>query len=417
MRYLSVFVLVFISFQASAADIDLKLSKLISTHYLGKLENSNPVSDDIYKLGKSLFSEKLLSGNTNYSCMSCHSPFAGTGDKLPFSVGEGGVAVKRNAPHLYNLGYPKDIKFMFWDGRVSYNPGTRSYRTPEKILNGSEFRDSDIVSKLNGALSAQTIFPILSHDEMRGQRGTNDLADAKTNKEVWEKVVLRLKGKQRYVQMFQKAFPGEKINIGHIGRSLGDFITREFNYNDTPYDRYLGGDTNALTVAQKRGLLLYGGKAKCTSCHNGKHLGGKDFTSAGVPEMSMDNHSMDFGLKETSGRARDQFKFLTKPLRNVALTAPYMHNGAFESLEDVIEHYNSQRSSMKNFKVPTSYLLYYSQNITVDQNVNRNDLRSAQIKEAKIKFGLGLTKSEREDLLEFIKFGLTDYRLQKNLKR
>lgn len=412
----------------AAPTYDDLIRKKFSKLGVKALEKSTPVNQDIYNLGKAIFNDTLVSGNKNISCRTCHNPEFGTSDALPFSIGEGGVgegdqrqqgtgvAVGRSAPHLYNLGYPKDLRFMFWDGRVSFAPGTNIYKTPEESFNGENPKASHITVQFNGALSAQTIFPLTSHEEMRGQRGTNELADASSNLEVWQRIVTRLKNKESYRTLFKKAFQNQEINIGHIGRAMGDFITREFNYNDTPFDRYVKGDLEALTERQKKGLHLFLVKGKCMSCHKGKHLGGRLFTSAGVPEISLENHPMDYGFGQTTGRKRDNFKFLSRPLRNIALSAPYMHNGALKDLRTVIEHYNKNSAMLKSYNVPSEYQTLYNGPIIKDEDEGRNSLRTALIKEPRISFGLLFTEDEKEALLEFLTYGLTDYKLHKYLK-
>lgn len=410
-----------------ADSLDDSLQEKIKLFNLSPLEKSKTVDSAIFLLGEKLFKDKTLSGNKNISCQTCHDPNFGTGDGLPFSIGEGGVgvgreriqasgvAVRRNAPHLYNLGYPDELRFMFWDGRVSYSPTYKSYRTPEKALNGANPVAKDITDKFNGALSAQTIFPIVNHDEMRGQKGTNEIANAKDNLEAWSRVVKRLMSDKKYVEQFKKAYGDERVNIGHVARALGDYIGSNFNYNDTPFDRYMNGDLQSLTKSQKRGALLFLGRGKCLTCHKTKHLGGTFINSAGTPEISLPSHPLDKGLYETTKRGRDSYKFLSKTLRNTALTAPYMHNGALKSLRDVIEHYNNVKQSLENYVVPSQWNDHYNNTISVDTDEVRNSRRMSIMMEATLKFGLHLSERDKEDLYQFLKYGLTDYRLHSML--
>lgn len=402
--------------------LDTYLLDRIKVHNLSVLPKAEKKDPRIVALGRTLFMSNILSGNQNISCMDCHHPQFGSGDGLPFSIGEGGVGVgpmraqnsaavtRRNAPHLFNLGYD-DVKFMFWDGRVSVNRSDMSYRTPEKALNGSNPQAPHITKALNGALSAQTIFPIADHDEMRGDIGTNEIANAPTNLEAWEKVVDRLKDNNQISKMITAAFKDQDFNIGHVGRALGDFISEEFNFNDTPFDRYMAGDLNALTESQKRGARVFFENGKCIDCHKGRHLGGTNFTSAAVPEIQVEGHPIDKGIYETTKRGRDRYKFVTRSLRNVAVTAPFMHNGSLQTLREVVIHYNRPSTNLAIYQIPENYVSRYEQVMTYDNDLKRNQRRVSVASEAAIKFGLGLSKQEVDDLVEFLEKGLTDYQL------
>ena len=122
------------------------------------------------ELGKKLFIETNLSGNRNVSCHTCHNPMMGTSDALPLSQTEDGKGVlRRNSQALFNLGQPGQL-FMFWDGRVHYNPVDHIFTTPEPALNGKNPQAAHITSVMTSSPSAQAIFPLLSHEEMRGKK-------------------------------------------------------------------------------------------------------------------------------------------------------------------------------------------------------------------------------------------------------
>ncbi len=417
--------------------LDTELLKLIKESDLRPLKAAKKKSRALITLGANLFSEREMSGPRDISCMDCHHPALGTGDELAFSIGTGGVGVgvrrvqnkagvtKRHAPHLLNLDF-SDIENMFWDGRVHYNNKTKVLTTPEASINGKKPRRHDVARLLNSSLAAQSIFPLTSHLEMRGHSG-NDLAEAKSNQEVWRRVVKRLVNKKvtkehSYVNLFKKAYPEiEKVkhfNIGHVGQALAGFMGEQFTAVDTPYDRYLDGDVTAMSRVEKKGLKVFLTRGQCIKCHTGRHLSDFDFKSVGTPQLGVvgtDSFS-DKGRFEVTGKKIDQFKFRTPALRNLSLTAPYMHNGAFVNIEEVVEHYSNVKTSLANYKIPDIYQEQYNSKMLVDDDKVRNKLRVNLISIDPIRRGLNLTEVEKSDLVAFLKTGLLDFRFQKKRK-
>jgi cytochrome c peroxidase len=410
--------------------VDQLLDRAIRENGLLPLKKIIPTASkrEVSRLGSMLFHEVELSGNRNINCASCHHPRFGTGDSVPFSIGEGGVGLgpqrlqknagvtRRHSPHLLNLGYP-DITEMFWDGRVSRNPSNGQLLTPEPALNGANPEKSDIAKALTSALAAQAIFPLVNALEMRGESG-NDIADTDGNLAAWSAIMKRLlegNSAQKYQTQFSKAYPKQKkFNIGHVGQALGVFIGNAFNIVDTPYDRYLLGDRSALKESEKRGLLVFTGRGKCIKCHNGAHLSNFEYKTVGVPQLTpiAFKEPFDEGRFEVTGQKRDLFKFKTPSLRNLMITAPYMHNGAFDSLEKVIDHYSDPAKSLSNFRLDSVDLSAYTSSFVVDQDKLRNKLRINLISIGEVRRGLALTAKEKADLLVFLKNGLLDYRFQ-----
>ncbi|MCR9205814.1 MAG: hypothetical protein NXH75_14610 [Halobacteriovoraceae bacterium] len=403
----------------------------IKNNGLAALERVTPAPREVSRLGAMLFHETQLSGNKNIACNSCHHPMFGTADAMPFSIGTGGTGMggrrrqntggltKRHSPHLMNLGYP-EIEHMFWDGRVHYNPKTKILTTPEPGLNGAQPKYKEIASVLTSSLAAQTIFPIVNDLEMRGGKG-NDIADAGNNYNSWKAVMNRLlktgPSTERYQEQFKKAFPKAKnYNIGHVGEALGKFLGTSFNVIDTPYDRYLKGDLSALKESEKRGLLVFTTRGKCVKCHNGKHLSNFEFKTVATPQLTPEGYPApyDQGRYEVTGVKSDLFKFRTPNLRNISLTAPFMHNGAFKTLDAVIEHYNDPEVSLNNYSLDQADLNAYSDNFVIDRDKLRNKLRVNLISIGEVRRGIKLTEQEKQDLLAFLETGLLDYRFQRN---
>ncbi|MCJ8275703.1 MAG: hypothetical protein HRT44_04435, partial [Bdellovibrionales bacterium] len=266
---------------------------------LRSLEELPEKNRDLYKLGEALFFDKELSGNRNISCGSCHSPKFYSADGLALGIGEGsqftpvpellrGKILKRHTPHLINLGRD-NIRHYFWDGRISRSSQSQALFTPEPKLNGQAPELSEIVRALSGPFAAQALFPMLSPEEMRGQPGSNELSDIEDNARVWSLIIQRLaegEKKEKYNKLFSKAFPQLdvlKLNIGHIGSALAEFQKYFFSSYDTPYDRFLEGDLEAMDERSIKGLQVFMTKGRCVTCHGGEQLTLQQFESSGAP--------------------------------------------------------------------------------------------------------------------------------------
>jgi len=220
-----------IAFSTEKSLVDIALHKQIRSHNLRPLSPipKNPNRAQV-ELGKRLFSDTILSGNNRVSCQTCHTNEGATSDKLPLSRSEDGKGIlRRNTPSLFNSGMANKA-FMFLDGRVHFDANKKVFTTPENSLNGDNPKASDITSVMSSSLAAQALFPIVAHDEMLGRKGENEIADAKSNLEAWDKIVTRLK-KSEYAKLFQQAYPNtpvERINIGHVGEAIAAFEREEF---------------------------------------------------------------------------------------------------------------------------------------------------------------------------------------------
>ena len=239
-------------------------------------------------LGKKLFFDPKLSVNGSISCAFCHMPKAGFADPRPVSIGVGGKRGGRNAPSALNAAY---LDRQFWDGRA-------------------------------GSLEEQAIGPLTNPVEM--ENPTN------------QSVVDRLRKIPFYHRSFQEVFGGD-VTIDRIGEAIAAY-ERTLLTPNTPYDRYLMGEKKALSPSAQKGFLLFKGKARCVLCHSGALLTDQSYHNLGVPQMG--TLSTDVGRYAISHDPADKGKFRTSPLRNVALTSPYMHDGAFKTLKQVVDFYN-----------------------------------------------------------------------------
>lgn len=384
--------------------------------------NINPIKElplnsnrPMVELGRKLFSEKKMSGNRRVSCQTCHNPATATTDHLPLSQTENGRGVlRRNAPGLFNIGLDNK-NFMFLDGRVHYDSKKKIFTTPEESINGANSKTSPIALAMNSALSAQILFPLVTHNEMLGKKGENEIADAKDNLEAWDRIVARIKGIRPYKDLIRRAFPNvilEKINIGHLAESIASFEREEFQSSGSPFHQYLKGDNGAMTINQKKGFILFLGRAQCINCHQGSELGNNHlFASSAVPHWGEVPLILDKGRGAVVKDSEQNFFFRVPSLINVSLTGPYMHNGAFENLGDVIDHYNNISSSLNSFQLSEErrHSLPVEVDVVKDTLVNDEIWLSSQSRLIpRLENRLFLTKTEKRDLEIFLKEALTD---------
>ena len=324
-------------------------------------DDGNPLPAKV-ELGKQLFFDKILSGNKNTSCATCHHPMAATGDGLSLPVGEGGHGlgmtrdtgsadtaiherVPRNSPAVFNLG-AREFTRMFWDGRIDENPAAPSgFDSPA---------GDDLPNGLDNSLAVQAMFPVTSMTEMAGQAGENPQADAATSNQlagaggVWDLIAQKLQAIDVYVDMFMAAYPGEilvaeDITYVHAANAIAAFEAREWRFDNSPYDQYLRGNKAAISTQARIGMNIFYGKGGCSDCHSGVFQTDQSFHAVAMPQIgagkgdNWDGHG-DFGREQVTGNIADRYRFRTPTLRNVALSAPYGHAGAYNTLEAVIRH-------------------------------------------------------------------------------
>ncbi len=373
-----------------------------------------PTQDSaLVALGQSLFFDKELSGNRDIACATCHSPSTGMGDGLSLAVGTGGTGagptrslgpgrqfVPRNAPTLLNVAL--GLQYIFWDGRVTGFGG--QFQTPAGLA---------LPPGLPTVLAAQAMFPVTNRREMRGEPGDtdvfgnpNELAQIGDSQwtEQWRAVMLRLLAIPAYVAKFRGAFPGVPPNLlgfQHAATAIAAFEAEALTRVDTPFDRYLRRNDDAMTSQQKRGALLFFGKAACSTCHNGPLIGAGNFLDVGVPQIGPGGTAeppLDLGRGELPGNEFYRFAFRVAPLRNVELSAPYFHDGAFPTLDAVVKHYNDVRLSLMGFD--PSHLAadvraqYHGDPGTIAGVLERLDFRLQQ--------PLNLSATERAELVAFL---------------
>ncbi|HEC19090.1 MAG TPA: c-type cytochrome [Gammaproteobacteria bacterium] len=284
--------------------------------------SNNLITESRIELGKMLFFDPRLSGSNWISCATCHNPALGWSDGLPTAIGHGQKVLGRSTPTILNTAYQP---LQFWDGRAR-------------------------------SLEKQALGPIESAGEMAQSIGKSEGK--------LQSLIDELSALKGYRDAFEKAYPGEGITKKTIAKAIASF-ERTIVSTDSPFDLWIKGEKHAMNDAALRGFKVFEGKGNCVKCHNGFN-----FT---------DNGFHNIGLKDASDAGRYAIRkvkiligaFKTPTLRDVALTAPYMHNGAYKTLEEVVDHYDRGGVTKENL----------SPNITK----------------------LNLTAREKSDLVEFLK--------------
>lgn len=279
------------------------------------LPGDNPLTVEGVELGRALFHDPLLSINGRQSCASCHqadAAFVDAGKAL--SSGAEGQLGTRNAMPLFNLAWKHSF---FWDGRAR----TLREQVLMPIQNPVEMHESltNVVRKLKETASSSF---------------SNEIAQSRTSPDDCA---------SNYPSLFESAFGSPEITADRVARALEQFLLTIVSC-DSKFDRALQG-REQFTEEEKRGFELFATEydprrglygADCFHCH-----GGPFFTSHGFANNGLDAMPCDPGLGEVTGREFDQGRFAAPSLRNVELTAPYMHDGRFATLEEVMEHYSS----------------------------------------------------------------------------
>ncbi|HEX7978300.1 MAG TPA: cytochrome c peroxidase [Gemmatimonadaceae bacterium] len=308
----------------------------------------------LVKLGQALAFDKILSGNRDISCMTCHLPAFATGDGRSLSVGQGatglgparvhpaGVFIPRNAPSLFNL---SAMRHLFWDGRVAVDAAGKFITPAGPQLTPEMTRVFEF-----GPVSALGLFPVTNRDEMRARGGTgNELApiDDADFQGIWSALMKRLLAIGEYRGLFAAAYPGtrvEDMTFAHASNAIGGFLVDQFSTRNSPWDRFLAGNDAALTMPQLDGAQTFL-TLKCSLCHNGATFSDDQFHNVAVAQVGPGEGNGiglhdDFGRMNVTGLTDDRYRFRTSPLRNVELTGPYGHDGSIASLREFVEHYS-----------------------------------------------------------------------------
>lgn len=355
----------------SHKDINQQLTTVLSEHgFTGKIESTlekrigHHIDNQLADLGRLLFFDTVSGLNNDNNCSGCHSPTAGFGDTQSIAIGienngivgpdRTGPRNQRRTPTVVNTAF---FPNLMWNSRfasLSNNPFDNSagflFPAPEGLT----------LSHLPHLLTAQAFIPPTERVEVAGFTFPGDSFDIRN--EVLRRINNVPEYRKRFGKIFLSVRAGGPITFDMIGLAIAEF---EFTlvFADAPIDQFARGQQHALTDQQKRGALLFFGKARCVECHKVSGPSNEMFSDfnqhvVGVPQIAPvvgnvtfdgPNQAEDFGLEQITGNATDRYKFRTSPIRNVALQPAFFHNGAFTKLEDAVRHHLDPFTSARNY--------------------------------------------------------------------
>lgn len=374
------------------------------------------------ELGQLLFYDPILSGSKTVSCATCHHPKFATGDGVSLGLGDGGLGlgpdrsvdaanppeqrIPRNAPPLFNLGATEFTTF-FHDGRLQNDTNRPSgIRTP---------LGTEMETGFASALSAQSMFPVLSPDEMAGHYSENPVAQSVRQGLItgeggaWDILSKRVGSLPGYRAKFDQVIGPRPIAFTDISDAIAAFVDFEWRGLASPFDLYLRNAT-PMDAAAMRGMDLFYGKADCASCHAGRFQTDHAFHAIAMPQIGpgkaarFESHARDTGRMRVTGRAQDAYAFRTPPLRNVAQTAPYGHAGAYATLEGVVRHHLDPVAALLSYDISQALLPGFDAD---DPRVLNDPTETAAIAAANSLAPQTLSDAEVADILAFLN-ALTD---------
>jgi cytochrome c peroxidase len=268
---------------------------------------------------------------------------------------------------------------------------------------------------IESLLAAQALFPLTAQFEMAGNVGENEITGAVHDRidRGWPIVAKRVRAIPAYGEMFVDAFDHiatpEDVTIAEIANALAAFIGTEWRNHDSPFDAYLSGDAAALSGPELRGLNLFYGKGNCASCHSGPLLSDQGFHALRLPAFGpgrtrqWDPVPRDVGRMAESNRLEDAYRFRTPMLRNVALTAPYGHNGAFPTLEGIVRHHADPEASLASWRPEMARLPDAPWLAAIDFVIRQDSREMARQAAVQDIVPVPLSDAEVADLVAFLK--------------
>jgi cytochrome c peroxidase len=353
--------------KSSNNGLDSRLQKLAAQMGADNLQSAEEPPEAKAELGRMLYHDKLLSGTKDVSCATCHNLKHQTADGLSLSIGVGG---KGEGPDREmadaNARNPRNATIVINRGPPEYHAILLYSRIAETKTVFISTSGDDLPEGLDNMLAVQALTPVIDRGEMLGEQGSEDIfgetneiamVEVDNSPEVWRRLMQRLMEIPEYVQLFKKAYPNipeKELSFVHAANALAAFQISAFTFTESPWDQYLAGNQEALSRKAKRGGLLFFGKAKCAQCHNGPLLSDQEHHNIAVPQLGPgkgEEAPLDLGRYHVTNQEIDQFKFRTPPLRNVAITGPWMHNGAYTDLKDAIRHHLDPEHALNSYDI------------------------------------------------------------------
>ena len=408
----------------SGSPLDQALHAQLAAHgFTGRIESSlqsrlgRPIDQQLADIGRLLWFDPILGLNGDNSCSGCHSPTNGFGDTQSIAIGiqnngivgpdRSGPRNQRRTPMALNAAF---FPRLMWNSRfsaLSADPFDNSLGFQFPAPEGKS------LSYLPHLLNAQAFIPPTERVEMAGFDfpGNND--------DIRQEAVRRVSAIQEYMNRFGAALPAVKASgtlaYENIAAAIAEF-TFSLTFANAPIDRYARGESGALTGSQKRGALLFFGRAGCVQCHSVAGASNEMFSDfaehvIAVPQIapSVGNVTFDgpganedFGLEQITGNPKDRYAFRTSPLRNVGLQPTFMHNGAFVRLEDAIRHHLDPEASA---------LGYTGDGLDADLAGMRGPILPVLARlDPRLRNRTALSDEEFQQLVDFVRYGLLDPR-------
>lgn len=441
--------------------LDLRLAATLhSAGFTGRVEKTlekrlqRPVNKQLAALGKLIFFDNIQGLHDDNSCAGCHAPTTGFGDTQSIAIGvdnnhvvgpnRAGPRNQRRTPSVINSAFfPK----LMWNGRfssVSGDPFDNSQGFLFPLPEGdTKFPPND--PEIKHLLAAQGFIPQTELVEMSGFTGTRGTIGPQfdafddghgtavplpdnsgfRNEPLRKLVLARFNANPDYRMRFGAIFPGVRngggVTFAMIGQALAEFQI-SLTFANAPIDRFARGEWRAMTPSQKRGALLFFGKAGCSQCHAVAGQSNEMFSdfkmhAIGVPQIAplfgagLGNvpfdgagQNEDFGLEQFTGNTGDRYRFRTSPLRNVALQPTFFHNGAFTRLEDAVRHHLNVFQSARGYNSVAAGI-----DPDLTQRIGPVEPVLARI-DPLIARPIHLTQGEFKNLIAFVRDGLLDPR-------
>ncbi len=442
-------------------NLDAKLTRVLRDHrFSGRIESQledrlgRRIDYDLANLGRLLFFDNSHSLHQDNTCAGCHSPSTGMGDTQSIAIGvdsnklvgpnRQGPRNQRRTPTVVNTAfYPK----LMWNGRFFANALTpNGLGDPFQNNFGFTFPypEAASLSYQDHLLQAQAFIPPTETVEVAGFTGLNDPSSPLSifddghglplpapdetgtrNAPIRQMGMRILNATPGYRLAFGKVFPevrrGRPITIDHFARAIAEF---EFTlvFANAPIDQFARGRENAMTNAEKRGALVFFGEGKCVTCHAVKGKANEMFSDfqnyvAGIPQLAPEfgvgksnmiydgpDANEDFGAMQISGSVADKYRFRASPLRNIALSPAFFHNGAFARLEDAIRFHVNPTQPYNPARAGIDRDLYARMGPRVPVELLDSVFQ---------KGGIKLSEQDLRDVTQFVRTGLLDERAKK----
>ena len=410
----------------TSGSLNQQLEAVLATQgFTGRIESTlerrlgRRINNQLADLGRLLFFDTILGLNNDNNCSGCHSPTGGFGDTQSIAIGidnngivgadRAGPRNQRRTPTVANSAF---FPTLMWNSRFAslsndpFDNGAGFLFPPPEGLS---------LSYLPHLLHAQAFIPPTERVEVAGFHFPGD------NFDIRDEVLRRINVVTEYRNRFGKLFPsvraGGPVTFDMVGLAIAEF---EFTlvFADAPIDQFARGLRNALTDEQKRGALLFFGKARCVDCHTVSGASNEMFSDfsqhvIGVPQIAPvagnvtfdgPGQDEDFGLEQVTGDSNDRYKFRTSPIRNVALQPAFFHNGAFTRLEDAIRHHLDVFTSARNYNPVAA-------GVDPDLTERMGPIEPVLERiDAILQTPIVLTEEEFRQLVDFVRNGLLDQR-------